>query len=163
MLEVGRANGIEGVVAKRLGSVYEQGRRSGAWRKTKSLHRQEFVVGGWLPEKGRRVVGALLLGYYTRPDRAGQQLVYAGKIGTGFTEETRELLTRLLTHRARPTSPFDTRGVPRDASWVEPDTVVEVEFLAFTHLGTLRQGSYKGVRDDKNPRDVFREDQGGGT
>jgi bifunctional non-homologous end joining protein LigD len=161
MLESARAHGVEGVVAKKLGSAYEPGRRSGAWLKTKLLRGQEFVVGGWLAAKGRSVVGALLLGYY---GGAGGQakLIYAGKVGTGFSEDDRGMLTRLLRSHARDTSPFQAgEEIPREANWVDPKVVVEVRFLEWTHHDTVRHPSYKGVRDDKDPRQVIREEAGG--
>ncbi len=159
MLRVGGEYGLEGVIAKRLGSRYEPGRRSGAWRKTRLLQRQEFVIGGWLPEKNRRVVGALLLGYYPHRLRSGEKslLRYAGKVGTGFSEEERARLTALLRERDREDSPFKEMETVPAAHYVTPDLVVEIEFREWTQHGTLRQPSFKGVRTDKDPREVVKE------
>ena len=158
MLESGRAHGVEGIVAKKLGSAYEPGLRSGAWLKTKLLRGQEFVVGGWLAEKGRTVVGALLLGYYSGDAR----FTYAGKVGTGFSENDRAMLTRLLRRHAREGSPFEAGDdIPREANWVNPEVVVQVQFLEWTRHDAVRHPSYKGVRDDRDPRHVIKEEPGG--
>ena len=147
--------GFEGVVAKRLDSVYEPAKRSNAWRKVKNTLRQELVVGGWLAGEGGRAgrIGALLVGY---TDDAGR-LVYAGKVGTGFTDAELERLAPLLEQRARDTSPFAGRGVPKDAHFVEPELVAEVRFTEWTDAGRIRHPAYLGLRDDKDARDVVRE------
>ena len=154
-----RAKGMEGIVAKRLDSPYEPGRRSRAWIKVKSKPRQDVVVGGWLPGGGNRSgrVGALLTGYYE-----GGELVFAGRVGTGFTDRTLEDLARLLTPLARDTSPFAAGALPKEARFVEPRLVVEVEFGEWTAGGTMRHPSYKGLRDDKAPLEVVREPPSGG-
>ena len=149
--------GLEGVVAKRQASRYEPGRRSASWVKVKNVLRQEAVVGGWQPgERGRSgQIGSLLIGVY---DGAG--LAYAGHVGTGFTRPTLDLLARRLEPLRRATSPFATE-VPaehrRFAVWAEPVLVVEVAFTEWTTAGRLRAPSYKGLRDDKEPREVVRE------
>lgn len=156
MLDATRAQGLEGLVAKRADSAYEPGRRSGAWIKVKNSLRQEVVVGGWTQGEGRRAgqLGALLVGYR---DDAGR-LLFAGKVGTGFTEATLDDLARRLAPLARPTSPFEGgAAVPRDAHFVEPRLVAEVEFTEWTQGGTLRHPSFKGLRADKDPRDVVKE------
>src|SRR5207237_7028528 len=95
--------GLEGVMAKRLDSKYEPGKRSGAWQKIKNRNRQELVIGGWLEGEGKRrgYPGALLVGYYD-----GDKLVYAGKVGTGFTDKTLDKLNEMLTPLAVDRSPF---------------------------------------------------------
>ncbi len=149
-------NGLEGVVAKRLDSPYRPGVRSPDWRKVKNVRTQSVVVGGWRPGQGRRAggVGSLLFGV---PDDEGR-LIYAGHVGTGFTDQDLRDLERMFT--ARTTSPFSgalPRDVTRDAHWVEPDLVGEVAYAVWTADGRLRHPSWKGVRDDLEPDDVVRE------
>jgi bifunctional non-homologous end joining protein LigD len=147
-------NGLEGVVAKRLDSAYEPGRRSGAWLKVKNRLRQEFVIGGWVDGEGRRqgMPGALLVGYYE-----DGRLVYASRVGTGFTEATLAKLARLMGPLERDTSPFEIGRPPGRPHFVEPRLVAEVEFSEWTRGRELRAPSFKGLRDDKDPRDVVRE------
>jgi bifunctional non-homologous end joining protein LigD len=149
-------NGLEGVVAKRLASPYRPGLRSPDWRKVKNFRTQSVVVGGWRPGQGRRAggVGSLLFGV---PDEEGR-LVYAGHVGTGFTDQDLRDLERMFTSRR--TSPFHgtlPRDVTRDAHWVEPDLVGEVAYAVWTADGRLRHPSWKGVRDDLEPDDVVVE------
>jgi bifunctional non-homologous end joining protein LigD len=152
-----RKLGLEGIVAKRLDSPYEPGQRSGAWVKVKNVHRQEVVVGGWTPGEGGRkgALGALLVGTYE--DGA---LVYAGRVGTGFTAQTLTRLQPELARRARSTSPFAARhpDMPDEVRWVRPALVCEVQFTSWTRDGLLRHASFKGLRSDKDPRDVRREE-----
>ncbi len=150
--------GFEGVVAKRLDSRYEPGRRSRAWVKVKHQLRQEFVVGGWEPGQGSRHgrPGSLLLGYYD-----GTALRYAGKVGTGFTEAELGRLAGRLHAIERASSPFvDSGAVPRTARFAEPELVAEVRFSEWTVGGRIRQSAYLGLRDDKAPREVVREVSG---
>lgn len=154
LLQATRERGLEGIVAKRVSSVYVPGRRSRDWLKVKNRSSQEVVIGGWLPGSGARQgrFGALLVGYY---DDDGL-LRYAGRVGTGFNEAELLRLGRLLAARERATSPF-AGPVPRGATFVEPDLVAEVEFAEWTHTATLRAPSYKGLRSDKAASDVHRE------
>ncbi len=148
---------LEGVVAKRLESIYQPGVRSRDWVKVKTLARQELVVGGWMPGKGKRrqSIGALLLGVY----EAGGVLRYAGRVGSGFDEEDLQRLSRLLAPLERAFSPFDAgEKPPRGAIFCEPRLVVEVEFTSWTSAGSLRHPVYKGVREDKPGEQVVRED-----
>ena len=147
-------NGLEGVVAKRLDSRYEPGRRSGAWLKVKNRLRQELVIGGWVEGEGRRrgLPGAVLVGYY-----AGDRFVYAGKVGSGFTEAMLRRLGRMLEGLARPDSPFDAGRPEAGTHFVEPRLVAEFEFAEWTRAGDLRAPSFKGLREDKDARDVVRE------
>jgi bifunctional non-homologous end joining protein LigD len=148
---------LEGIVAKRLDSPYQPGRRSGSWVKIKTMNRQELIVGGWLPGKGRRTetIGALLLGVYD-PDGA---LRYVGRVGTGFSEKELARLGRLLAPLVRERSPFSAgEAPPRQAVFAEPRLVAEVEFSEWTSAGNIRQPSYKGLREDKDPAKVVRED-----
>ncbi|CAA9274865.1 MAG: DNA_ligase_IV_Ku-like [uncultured Blastococcus sp.] len=149
-------NGLEGVVAKRLDSVYRPGVRSPDWRKIKNVRTQSVVVGGWRPGQGRRAggIGSLLVGV---PDDEGR-LVYVGHVGTGFSAADLRDLQRTLT--ARRTSPFDgdlPREVTRDAHWVEPDLVGEVAYAVWTADRRLRHPAWRGVRDDLEPDDVVIE------
>lgn len=154
-LATSRELDLEGIVAKRVDSKYEPGRRSTSWRKIKHDLRQEFVIGGWSPGNGARSgrVGALLLGYY---DQDGA-LCYAGKVGTGFTEDELDRLDALLSPLERTDNPFTGSGVPRAARFVEPAQVAEVRFAEWTAGGRIRQPAYLGRRDDKRAADVVRE------
>ncbi len=126
--------------------------------KVKNVRAQEIVIGGWVPGKGRRetMIGALLAGYYD-----GGQLRYAGKVGTGFTEDDLRRLAALLEPLRRADSPFAGRQPPKDSVFAEPRLVAEVEFNEWTATGTMRHPSFKGLRDDKDPRDVIREEPAG--
>jgi bifunctional non-homologous end joining protein LigD len=154
LLEATRQQRLEGVIGKRLDSRYVSGRHS-AWSKIKNWGRQEAVIGGWRAGEGGRMgrIGALLLGVY---DGAGE-LHYVGRVGTGFDARELERLAGLLKPLARPTTPFTGRQPPKQSHFVEPELVCEVEFSEWTQTGTLRQPSYKGLRDDKRPQDVVRE------
>jgi bifunctional non-homologous end joining protein LigD len=159
-LAVAETFGLEGVVAKRLESPYEPGRRSRAWMKWKRLLRQEFVVGGWMPGSGARAgrIGSLLLGYYGEGgESGGRTLHYAGRVGTGFTQAELERLGAELEPLRRPSSPFGAGSVPKTAVFVEPRVVVEVKFTEWTSAGSVRQPVYLGERTDKPAAEVVRE------
>lgn len=147
---------LEGVVAKRRDSTYSVGRRSRAWIKIKHHQTQEVVVAGWRPGAGRRAggVGSLLLGI---PSEQG--LRYVGRVGTGFSDRDLDDLLQGFRSSARKTSPLV--DVPpadaRDAHWVTPSRVGEVEFAEWTSTGRLRQPTWRGWRPDKDPSDVVRE------
>jgi bifunctional non-homologous end joining protein LigD len=155
LLAATREQGLEGIVAKRLDSTYEPGRRTAAWIKVKNVTRQEVVIGAWSPGEGERAssLGAICAGVY---DDAGA-LHYAGKVGTGFNAETLDLLARELEPLRRETSPFTGRQPPKGAVFVEPELVAEVEFREWTRSGTLRAGVFLGLRPDVDPRHVVRE------
>ena len=161
VLTVAAEHGLEGVVAKRLDSPYGSGERTRAWLKIKNVNRQELVIGGWLPGKGRRSgqIGALLVGYHEQ-EGDGRALRYAGRVGTGFSERDLEGLSALLASRSRRSSPFSGEGVqpPRDAHFAEPELVAEIEFSHWTRQRILRHPSYKGLRTDKPAGQVVRED-----
>jgi len=145
--------GDEGVIAKLADSKYD-GRRSPNWLKFKCVRDQEFVVGGCTGPKGSRVeLGALLLGYHD-----GRDLVYAGKVGTGFDEATLRRLHGRLSAIERDATPF-TRGLLREngVRWVRPELVVQIGFSEWTRDGKLRHPRYLGLRTDKDPGDVVRE------
>jgi bifunctional non-homologous end joining protein LigD len=146
--------GIEGVVAKRLSSSYEPGRRASAWVKVKNICEQDVVIGGWAPGEGKRSgrVGALVTGLYE-----DGRLVYAGKVGTGFTDRTLAILERELAPLRRDSSPFEGRKAPKGTIFVEPRLVARVELREWTKSGTMRAPSFKGLRDDIDPQDCTRE------
>lgn len=153
-LSATRAQRLEGVIAKRLTSTYQPGRRSRQWVKVKNVSRQEVVIGGWVPGEGQRTssLGALAVGVHD-----DGELVYAGKVGTGFTEATLTMLRARLDALRTSESPFVGRQPQRDTVFVQPELVCEVEFTEWTESGTMRQPSYLGLRDDKLPSDVVRE------
>jgi bifunctional non-homologous end joining protein LigD len=163
LLRASAEQGLEGVVAKRLDSTYQPGARARSWVKVKRVGRQELVVGGWLPGKGKRegTIGALLLGVY----EPGGALRYVGRVGTGFDERELERLSGLLAPLKRSGSPFGTGASsakaerpPREAVFSEPRLVVEVQFANWTEAGNLRAPVYMGLRDDKDPTEVLREE-----
>jgi bifunctional non-homologous end joining protein LigD len=148
--------GLEGVVSKRADSPYVQ-KRSGNWLKVKCLMKQEFAIGGFSDPGGTRVgFGALLLGYYN-PDGSFK---YAGRAGTGFTESTLKTLLQRMKELETDKPPFMDPPTGYDAKgvhWTKPELVAEVEFSAWTDEGILRHPSFKGLREDKNAREVIRE------
>jgi bifunctional non-homologous end joining protein LigD len=157
-LAASQAQGLEGVLAKRHDSVYLPGRRSPHWIKVKHVRMQEVVVGGWSPGAGRRQggIGSLLLGV---PDQDGR-LVYAGHVGTGFSDRVLADLGTRLRAAERSTSPFADevpRAHAKDAHWVTPRLVGEVTFSEWTRDGRMRHPSWRGLRPDKDPQDVRRE------
>jgi bifunctional non-homologous end joining protein LigD len=158
LLEATRKQGLEGVVAKRRDSRYEPGRRTNGWVKVKHTRRQELVIGGWLPGEGRRSerIGALLVGY---PDgEYARRLRYAGRVGTGFTDAVLDDLRRRLAPLRRDDNPFDPRPrLPRNAVYVEPTLVAEIDFANWTTDGIMRAPSFKGLRSDKPAGDVVLE------
>jgi bifunctional non-homologous end joining protein LigD len=157
LLQATEQQGLEGVIAKRLDSPYEPGRRSPCWLKVKNVDRQEVVIGGWVPGDGKRRdrIGALLIGVHEE-DGA---LRHVGRVGTGFTEAELDRVADALRPLEREDSPFAPGGpkIPRTAVFVEPKLVAEVEFREWTEGGQLRAPSYKGLRDDKAAELVVRE------
>lgn len=162
--------GLEGIVGKRRQSVYEPGRRSGAWIKLKCLNEQEFVIGGYTPPAGsRKYFGAILVGYYEKPGRRG--LRFAGKVGTGFNTETLSSLYRQFQRKKRQSCPFTDlprkQGVAwaqglspaemKKCVWIDPVFVAQVKFAEWTRDGKLRQPVFLGLRQDKKAQDVVRE------
>jgi bifunctional non-homologous end joining protein LigD len=145
--------GDEGVIAKRADSPY-QGQRSTDWLKFKCSRDQEFAIVGYTAPKGSRVgLGALLLGYHDDGD-----LVYAGKVGTGFDTATLRSLHKRLSRNEQKTTPV-TKGLAREpgARWVRPTLVAQVAFSEWTRDGKLRHPRYLGLRTDKSPDEVVRE------
>jgi DNA ligase D-like protein (predicted ligase) len=148
------ASGWEGVIAKRADAPYRAG-RSRDWLKFKCESGQEFVIGGFTDPRGTRTgFGALLLGYYA----PGHQLVYAGKVGTGFTQRTLGSLHARLAGLEQDHPPFDRGKLPRSGvHWVQPRLIAEVGFSEWTTAGELRHPRFQGLRDDKDPAGVIRE------
>lgn len=160
--------GLEGLIAKKPNSKYEAGQRSGSWLKLKCVNEQEFVVGGYTPPKGSRdFFGALLVGYYEKG-----KLMFASKVGTGYTQRTlRELFDRFKPLR-RATCPFVnlptrrtgkfgqgvTASEMRQCTWLEPKLVAQVRFGEWTSDGGLRQPVFLGLREDKTAEEVTREE-----
>ncbi|MEA2590178.1 MAG: bifunctional non-ous end joining protein LigD, partial [Actinomycetota bacterium] len=155
MYEAAKERNLEGIVAKRLASTYELGRRSQSWLKVKTSHDADLVIGGWSPGQGKRdgTLGALHMGAY---DEKGE-LLFVGSVGTGFNERTLEDLLARLQALAIPESPFspestkEIRRLSPVARWVRPELVAIVEFRQLTSALRLRAASFKGLRTDKAP------------
>jgi bifunctional non-homologous end joining protein LigD len=167
LLRVAQEFGLEGLVAKRLDSVYESGRRSGAWVKVKLTREQEFVIGGYtLPEGGRKYFGSLLVGYQGR-----KGILFAGRVGTGFSDKVLANLYAKFQKLRAPSCPFVnlpekskgrwglgiTPAVMKRCQWVKPVLVAQVKFTEWTLDDQLRQPVFLGLRADKDPKEVVRE------
>lgn len=168
LLEQARKLGLEGLIGKRMHSLYEAGQRSGAWIKLKTHREQEFVIGGYSdPAGGRQHFGALLLGYFE-----SRKLRFCGKVGTGFNESTLRSLRTKFRELESATCPFAnlpesrsgrfgsglTQAEMKRCHWLKPRLICEVRFSEWTHDSKLRQPVYLGPREDKNPEDVGREE-----
>jgi bifunctional non-homologous end joining protein LigD len=144
--------GWEGLIAKRAESPYQH-RRSEDWLKFKCVNDQELVIGGFSDPHGKRIgFGALLLGYYDHG-----KLKYAGKVGTGYSDEVLKDLIAKLRKIEIDISPFDEEVKEKEVHWVRPELVAEIGFENWTREGRLRQPRFRGLRYDKNPKDVVRE------
>ncbi len=153
LVERARDEGWEGLIAKRTDSRY-QGRRSRDWLKLKVVREQEMVVVGFTPPSGSRVaLGALLLGYHDEG-----RLRYGGKVGTGFTEPVLRTLKAQLEAIEVDAPPVDDPPREKGARWVRPTLVAQVGYGDWSPAGRLRHPRYLGLRDDKDPADVVRED-----
>jgi bifunctional non-homologous end joining protein LigD len=146
-------SGWEGLIAKRAQAPYVAG-RSRDWLKLKCVWEQELVIGGYTDPAGSRTdFGALLVGYYE-----SGRLRYAGKVGTGYTAATLRDLGARLRELETPESTFvDARPIPRGTHWVRPELVAQIGFAEWTTEGRLRQPRFLGLRDDKRPAEVVRE------
>jgi bifunctional non-homologous end joining protein LigD len=155
LLAAARAMKLEGIVAKHVDAPYRPGVRSPDWLKIKIVAEQEYVVGGWVPEGGTRTnrIGSLLLGYYDAQGR----LRFAGGVGSGFDDEDHRTLTGLMRRLGVPTSPFADPVPKRGALYVKPETVVQIEYRRKGPEGIVQQAAFKGLRDDKHPREVTDE------
>ncbi len=146
--------GSEGIICKKLDAPYRPG-RTPDWIKVKCLKRQEFVVGGYTePQGSRSGFGALLLGYYNN-DGA---LQYCGRVGTGFTQDLLHRMTKRLRDNELAEAPFSNPPRDKGLHWIKPKLVAEVQFQEWTDEGRLRQPSFKGLRKDKPPREVRKEE-----
>jgi bifunctional non-homologous end joining protein LigD len=167
LLEEVKRRGLEGIIGKQRSSVYEPGRRSGAWIKLKCVNEQEFVIGGYTPPQGSRTYfGAILVGH-----QENKKLVFAGKVGTGFTGKSLSMLYKRFQKEARDDCPFVdlpskqngqwvqdiTPSMMRKMHWVNPVFVCEIKFAEWTRDGKLRAPVFLGLREDKNPAEVIRE------
>ncbi len=147
--------GAEGIVSKLADSKYASG-RSKTWLKAKCVHQQEFVIGGFaLPGDGGNGIGALLLGYYQ-----DGKLMYAGRTGTGFTHATQKTLRKRLDELQQSKASFAelTADAKKDAIWVKPELVAEVQFATWTGDHRVRQASFQGLREDKAAKEIRREE-----
>ncbi|HWR52469.1 MAG TPA: non-homologous end-joining DNA ligase [Bryobacteraceae bacterium] len=164
LLEAARKQGIEGFVAKRLDSIYEAGRRSGAWVKLKVNQGQELVIGGYIP--GSHGFDALLVGYYEQ-----DRLIFIAKIRNGFTPKLREEIFRRFKGLEAKAVPFANLPEPKGARrgmaltaeamkqcvWLKPKLVAQIEYTDWTKTDHLRHARFAGLREDKNPREVVKE------
>jgi bifunctional non-homologous end joining protein LigD len=148
--------GAEGIVSKLASSKYVSGRGK-SWLKAKCIHQQELVIGGFTPlSNGGNGIGSLLLGYYR-----GGNLIYAGRTGTGFTQASHRMMRKRLDElrQTKPAFKGDLAADERkDAIWVKPELVAEVQFATWTGDHRVRQASFQGLREDKAAKDVQREE-----
>jgi bifunctional non-homologous end joining protein LigD len=167
LLEEVKRRGLEGIIGKQRNSGYEPGRRSGAWIKLKCVHEQEFVIGGYTPPQGaRKYFGAILVGYYEK-----KKLAFAGKVGTGFAAKSLAMLHKKFQKEVRDDCPFVdlpskqngqwvqdiTPSMMRKMHWVNPVFVCEIKFAEWTRDKKLRAPVFLGLREDKKPGEVVRE------
>ena len=163
-----KRHGLEGIIGKLGNSVYEPGRRSGAWIKLKCVTEQEFVIGGYTPPQGaRKHFGAVLVGYYKNRD-----LVFAGKVGTGFTTKSLAAFYKKFRAEERADCPFVdlpskqngqwvlgiTPSMMKKIHWINPKFVAEIKFAEWTRDGKLRAPVFIALREDKKPNEVVREE-----
>ena len=148
--------GAEGIVSKQSQSSYES-KRTRTWVKVKCMNRQEFVIGGFSEPSGARSgFGSLLVGYYQN-----SRFIYAGRVGTGFNQKTLKELDKKLKKIEKSRPSFHNPPAGREAEgvhWVKPELAAEIEFREWTQEGNLRQPSFKGLREDKSPREITKEE-----
>src|SRR5215469_9174073 len=164
MLAAVRQQGLEGVIAKRKDSRYEAGKRTGSWVKCRVNRGQELVIGGYIP--GPHGFDSLIMGYYR-----GNDLVYVARVRNGFVVASRRQVFEKIRHLVSSTMPFCnlpdthksrwgdelTADKMRECVWLRPDAVAEIEFLEWTEADRLRHSKFVGLREDKDPRDVVKE------
>src|SRR5467141_3282699 len=167
LLSAVREQGLEGIIGKRKNSHYQPGKRSGAWIKYRVNRRQEFVIGGYFP--GPHGFDSLIVGYYE-----GEKLMYVARTRNGFVPASRRQVFSKLRHLVTPACPFvnlpETRRSRfgeelnaekmKKAVWLKPDAVAQIEFLEWTEGDRLRHSKFVGLREDKNPRSVVKEQAG---
>lgn len=142
---------LEGIVAKKLDSEY-LGKRDESWLKIKCYKRQEFVIGGFTTTDKNKQLSAILVGYYNK-----NKLIFVGKVGTGFSQEQRELLSKQFKKIKTDKCYFENCPI-KNVIWIEPKLVAEVQYAELTNENLLRQPSFVGLRDDKNPKQVKLEE-----
>ena len=173
LLDEVKRRGLEGIIGKQRGSVYEPGRRSGAWIKLKCVAEQEFVIGGYTPPQGaRKYFGAILVGYYESKTKEGDnRLKFAGKVGTGFTTKTLSMLHKKFQAERRDDCPFVdlphktagqwsqniTPSMMKKMHWINPVFVAEIKFAEWTRDQKLRAPVFLGLREDKKAAEVVQE------
>jgi bifunctional non-homologous end joining protein LigD len=164
MLAAVRYQQLEGVIAKRKDSLYEAGKRSGAWVKCRANRGQEFVIGGYIP--GLHEIDSLIVGYYQ-----GKDLIYVARVRNGFVPASRRQVFERIRHLVSPTMPFAnlpdkhksrwgdelTAEKMKKCVWLRPEAVVQVEFLEWTGADRLRHSKFVSLCDDKNPRTIVKE------
>jgi DNA ligase D-like protein (predicted ligase) len=167
MLAAVREQQLEGVIAKRKDSLYEAGKRSGSWIKYRVNRGQEFVIGGYIP--GPHGFDSLIVGYYR-----GKELVYVARVRNGFVPASRRQVLQKIRHLVSSKMPFVnlpdehlsrwgeslTAEKMKKCVWLRPEAVAQVEFLEWTDADRLRHSKFVGLRDDKNPREVVKEQSG---
>jgi bifunctional non-homologous end joining protein LigD len=167
LLAAVRAQGLEGVIGKRKDSLYESGKRSGAWVKCRLNTGQEFVIGGYIP--GGHGVDSIIVGFYRE-----KELIYVARVRNGFVPATRRMVRDKLKPLVRPDCPFAnlpethkgrwgeglTADEMRKCVWVQPKLVAQIEFLEWTGTNHLRHSKFAGLREDKDARSVVKEHGG---
>src|SRR5229473_5458645 len=164
MLAAVRQQQLEGVIGKHKDSLYQPGKRTGAWIKYRVNRGQEFVIGGYIP--GPHGLDSLIVGYYR-----GEDLIYVARVRNGFVPASRRQVFEKIRHLASPTVPFVnlpdthksrwgdelTAEKMKECVWLRPETVAQIEFLEWTEADRLRHSRFAGLRDDKDARSVVKE------